>query len=51
MINIPTVLIDTTISEFKAEGYVCRSENVETTDKKQTVGLYFEKEETAADEN
>lgn len=49
--NVPTKLIDTTIEEFKAEGYTARvvSTNIEqryNAKNYQVVNLIFEKAET-----
>lgn len=48
--SIPTKLIDTTIEEFKAEGYTCRTastvvDNRGANTKAQVVQLIFEKNE------
>ena len=46
--NIPTVLITTTINEFKAEGYNCDGLNVTSSDNKETetqyISITFKKE-------
>lgn len=48
--NIPNVLITSTINEFKAEGYNCDGLNVSTADNKETetqyISLTFKKEES-----
>lgn len=54
--NIPTTLITTTIQEFKAEGYECKTASVQGdgivagNSSTQVVTLVFHKTETNTDE-
>lgn len=43
--QIPTVLINATLSEFKAEGYDCTQASATTEGNNQTIVLIFNKKE------